>query len=107
MIDALVIAPHPDDAELGMGGTIGVMLSQGMSVGILDLTDGEPTPRGSVELRARETAAALATKSAERGFNWVCKTVMSSSFASELRAYSPMLSVRRVANPATMPLKYG
>ncbi len=60
MLDSLVIAPHPDDAELGMGGTIAVMLAQGLSVGILDLTDGEPTPLGSVEIRARETAAASA-----------------------------------------------
>ncbi|MFM7292915.1 MAG: bacillithiol biosynthesis deacetylase BshB1 [Planctomycetia bacterium] len=60
MLDVLVIAPHPDDAELGMGGTIALMLSQGLSVGVLDLTDGEPTPRGSRETRARETAAATA-----------------------------------------------
>ena len=60
MLDALVIAPHPDDAELGMGGTIALMLAKRMQVGILDLTDGEPTPRGSVEIRARETAAATA-----------------------------------------------
>ena len=60
MLDALVIAPHPDDAELGMGGTIGLMLAQGLAVGILDLTDGEPTPLGSPEIRARETAAATA-----------------------------------------------
>jgi bacillithiol biosynthesis deacetylase BshB1 len=66
MLDALVIAPHPDDAELGMGGTIALMLAQGMSVGILDLTDGEPTPRGSVEIRTRETAAA----SAALGITW-------------------------------------
>ena len=45
MLDVLVIAPHPDDAELGMGGTISLMLREGMTVGILDLTDGEPTPR--------------------------------------------------------------
>jgi hypothetical protein len=60
MLDALVIAPHPDDAELGMGGTIALMLARGMRVGVLDLTDGEPTPRGSKETRARETAAATA-----------------------------------------------
>ncbi|NCY02395.1 MAG: bacillithiol biosynthesis deacetylase BshB1 [Planctomycetia bacterium] len=60
MLDALVVAPHPDDAELGMGGTIALMLSQGLRVGVLDLTDGEPTPRGSPEMRARETAAATA-----------------------------------------------
>ena len=66
MLDVLVIAPHPDDAELGMGGTIALMRSRGMAVGILDLTDGEPTPRGSVETRARETAAATR----ELGVEW-------------------------------------
>lgn len=58
MLDALVIAPHPDDAELGMGGTIVRLLAEGRRVGVLDLTDGEPTPRGSPEIRAKETAAA-------------------------------------------------
>jgi N-acetylglucosamine malate deacetylase 1 len=58
MLDALVVAPHPDDAELGLGGTIARMLDQGFSVGILDLTDGEPTPHGDTETRAQETAAA-------------------------------------------------
>ena len=38
MLDALIIAAHPDDAELGMGGTILRMLEDGLSVGILDLT---------------------------------------------------------------------
>ena len=57
-LDVLVIAPHPDDAELGMGGAIVKMQSAGIQVGIVDLTDGEPTPHGSTEIRARETAAA-------------------------------------------------
>jgi bacillithiol biosynthesis deacetylase BshB1 len=57
-LDVLAIAPHPDDAELGAGGAICRMLADGWSVGILDLTDGEPTPHGSLETRARETAAA-------------------------------------------------
>jgi bacillithiol biosynthesis deacetylase BshB1 len=60
-LDYLVIAPHPDDAELGAGGTILLLKSQGARVGILDLTDGEPTPHGTVEIRARETALATAT----------------------------------------------
>lgn len=59
-LDALIIAPHPDDAELGMAGTILKMKADGMSVGILDLTNGEPTPHGTPEIRARETAAATA-----------------------------------------------
>ncbi len=57
-LDTLVIAPHPDDAELGMGGAILMMLKQGKRVGVLDLTNGEPTPHGSLEIRAAETAAA-------------------------------------------------
>ena len=58
MLDVLVVSPHPDDAELGMGGSILRLKSDGYSVGVLDLTDGEPTPHGSPEIRARETARA-------------------------------------------------
>ncbi len=58
MLDALVIAPHPDDAELGMGGTIIRLTTLGWKVGILDLTDGEPTPLGTREIRAQETLLA-------------------------------------------------
>ncbi len=57
-LDLLVVAPHPDDAELGMGGTIAKMGAQGMRVGILDLTTGEPTPHGNESLRREETHAA-------------------------------------------------
>ena len=58
MLDILVIAPHPDDAELGMAGAILKFMAEGRRVGVLDLTSGEPTPHGSPEIRARETAAA-------------------------------------------------
>ena len=58
MLDILVIAPHPDDAELGMGGAILKFKAEGLRVGVLDLTSGEPTPHGSPEIRAAETAAA-------------------------------------------------
>jgi N-acetylglucosamine malate deacetylase 1 len=59
-LDYLVIAPHPDDAELAAGGAVLALQAQGASVGVLDLTDGEPTPFGSPEVRRRETAAATA-----------------------------------------------
>lgn len=58
MLDVLIIAPHPDDAELGMGGAICNFHAAGKRVGVLDLTNGEPTPHGSIEIRTRETAAA-------------------------------------------------
>lgn len=59
-LDILVIAPHPDDAELGMGGAILRFKAEGLKVGVLDLTTGEPTPFGTLEKRAQETAAATA-----------------------------------------------
>jgi bacillithiol biosynthesis deacetylase BshB1 len=54
----LVVAPHQDDAEIGIGGTICALRASKVRVVILDLSDGEPTPYGSVEIRARETEAA-------------------------------------------------
>ena len=59
MASILVFGPHPDDQELGMGGTI-VRTSprRGTSVHLVDMTNGEPTPHGSSEIRARESAAA-------------------------------------------------
>jgi bacillithiol biosynthesis deacetylase BshB1 len=59
-LDYLVIACHPDDAELNVGGAILSLKAQGASVGVLDLTDGEPTPHGTLEIRKRETVAATA-----------------------------------------------
>ena len=57
-LDVLVVAPHPDDAEISVGGTIICCRQAGLRVGVVDLTNGEPTPRGTSELRARETDAA-------------------------------------------------
>ena len=58
MASILVFAPHPDDAELGMGGTIVKLARQGHRIHIVDMTNGEPTPHGTVETRAKESAAA-------------------------------------------------
>ena len=58
MANILVVAPHPDDAELGMGATIARLAAQGHDVLILDVTDGEPTPHGDPQTRAREAAEA-------------------------------------------------
>lgn len=56
-VEYLVVAPHPDDAELGMGGTIIKLLRAGKRLAVLDLTSGEPTPFGTPAKRRRETAA--------------------------------------------------
>ena len=57
-VEYLVVAPHPDDAELGMGGTVLKLVRAGRRVGVLDLTSGEPTPFGTPAKRRKETAAA-------------------------------------------------
>lgn len=57
-LDILVVAPHPDDAEISVGGTILSCKQQGLKVGVIELTNGEPTPYGSPEIRVNETAAA-------------------------------------------------
>jgi bacillithiol biosynthesis deacetylase BshB1 len=58
MASIVVVGPHPDDQELGMGGAIARLARQGHTVHLIDMTNGEPTPIGSVEIRAREAAEA-------------------------------------------------
>jgi len=57
-LDILVFGAHPDDAELGAGGTIAKEIALGKKVGIVDLTRGELGTRGSAEIRDQEAAAA-------------------------------------------------
>lgn len=58
MVDLLAIFPHPDDAELGCGGTLAKSAANGHRVGIVDLARGEMASRGTVELRADESQRA-------------------------------------------------
>lgn len=58
MLDLLVLAPHPDDGELGSGGTLARAKAEGLSTGILDLTRGEMGSKGTPEERAKEVEEA-------------------------------------------------
>lgn len=57
-LDIVFAMPHPDDIEITCGGAIAKLVKLGHKVGILHLTNGEPTPQGTLEQRAAETAAA-------------------------------------------------
>lgn len=57
-LDLLVMTVHPDDAELGAGGTIAKYVAEGKKVGIIDLTRGELGTRGTAETRAAEAKEA-------------------------------------------------
>ena len=43
-LDVIAVGAHPDDVEIGCGGTLATLSAAGYRVGIVDLTDGEPTP---------------------------------------------------------------
>jgi N-acetylglucosamine malate deacetylase 1 len=62
-LDVIAVGAHPDDIEIACGGTLAKLSQQGYRVGIIDLTDGEPTPGSpGPEVRlaeARQAAAVL------------------------------------------------
>jgi bacillithiol biosynthesis deacetylase BshB1 len=57
-LDILAIGAHPDDVELGAGGTLINHIKKGQKVGIIDLTEGELGSRGTVATRYSEAAEA-------------------------------------------------
>ena len=55
-VDILALGAHPDDVELGCGGTLAKLINDGKSVAIVDLTKGELGTRGTDETRKAEAA---------------------------------------------------
>ena len=65
-LDVIAVGAHPDDVEIACGGTWAGLARQGYKVGIVDLTDGEPTPRSpSPDVRRAEARRAAETLGAE------------------------------------------
>lgn len=85
-LDILVVAPHPDDAEISVGGLIAVSRQQNLRVGVVDLTTGEPTPHGSDERRRSETQEATG----HLDLSWRKNLQLSN------RSLQPTLEARRV-----------
>lgn len=56
-LDILVLSAHPDDAELGCGGTLAKHIAAGKKAGLIDFTRGELGTRGTAETRQQEAAA--------------------------------------------------
>ncbi|MGE5592055.1 MAG: bacillithiol biosynthesis deacetylase BshB1 [Bacillota bacterium] len=57
-LDVLAFGPHPDDAEIGLAGTLCRLTREGRAVGVADLTRGELSSNGTVEDRLNESRAA-------------------------------------------------
>jgi bacillithiol biosynthesis deacetylase BshB1 len=102
-LDYLFIAPHPDDAELGAGGTIMLLKARDARVGILDLTDGEPTPFGSPEIRRAETEAATAVL----GIDWRGNLGLTNRrLVADLDARAKLAGVLRQVRPRVLFAPY-
>ncbi|MFM9116979.1 MAG: PIG-L family deacetylase, partial [Planctomycetota bacterium] len=66
-LDVIAVGAHPDDVEIACGGTLAQLVRQGYRVGIIDLTDGEPTPRcPSPAVRLAEAQAAAQALGVQR-----------------------------------------
>src|SRR5919108_1697934 len=68
-VDLLVFGPHPDDIEIGLGGTVARHVALGFTVGLCDLTAGEMGSNGTVEERLAEAEAARAVLGARWRIN--------------------------------------
>lgn len=96
MANIVVVGPHPDDAEMGMGGTVALLASQGHHVLLLDVTDGEPTPTGERATRLREAAEAARLLSApERAVRRVLLDLPNRSVEHTLAARHAVAGVLR------------
>lgn len=95
-LDLLVIAAHPDDAEIGIGGAILATIASGSRVGIVDLSRGELSSRGTPELRAEETAAATEML----GVHWrTCLELPDGSIRDDDESRKALVAVFRETRP--------
>lgn len=100
-VDVLVVGAHPDDVEIACGGTLARLATQGYRVGIIDLTNGEPTP-GCDDPRIREAEAARAAETLGIAFRKILPLTNRRLFdsfetrvalATEFRRYRPRIVI--------------
>lgn len=102
-VDLLVFGPHPDDIEIGLGGTISKHAAFGHRVGLCDLTAGEMGSNGTVEERLAEAEAARAVLNAQWRINlrWPDRAI--GSDPDHVRSAAVLI---RTTRPATIALPY-
>ena len=103
-VDLLVLGPHPDDLEIGLGGAIAKHVALGQGVGLCDLTRGELGTNGTPEQRVQEAEAARAVLGASWRENLALPDGGIGSDPSHLRAIVELI---RIARPKTIAVPYG
>jgi bacillithiol biosynthesis deacetylase BshB1 len=103
-LDILVFAPHPDDAELGCGGSLIEAVDQGLRVAVADLTVGEMGSRGTLESREqeRQNAAALMGLQARYSLG-----LPDSEIGADLSQRIPLIELIRETRPRLVLIPYG
>jgi N-acetylglucosamine malate deacetylase 1 len=102
-VDLLAFGPHPDDIEIGVGGTVAKHIGLGLKVGLCDLTAGEMGSNGTVEERLAEAEAARAVL----GASWrVNLRLPDRAVGSEPDHLVRIASVVRRARPRVVALPY-
>ncbi len=103
-VDLLVFGPHPDDLEIGLGGTIAKHVAHGHRVGLCDLTAGEMGSNGTVEERLAEAEAARAVLGAAWRVNlrWPDRAIGGNP--EHVRAAAALV---RTARPRAVAIPYG
>jgi len=102
-VDLLVFGPHPDDIEIGLGGTVARHVALGRTVGLCDLTAGELGTNGTVEERLAEAEAARAVLGATWRVNlkWPDRGIGSAS--SQVRDAASLI---RTARPRVVAIPH-
>ena len=102
-VDLLVFGPHPDDIEIGMGGTVAKHARLGTRVGLCDLTAGEMGSNGTVEERLAEAEAARAVLGASWRTNLRLPDRAIGSSPEHLRTVAGLV---RCAKPKAVAVPY-
>src|SRR3954467_195642 len=103
-VDLLVFGPHPDDIEIGLGGTVAKHASLGHRVGLCDLTAGEMGSNGTVEERLAEGEAARAVLGAVWRLNLRLPDRAIGASSDHVRAAAAVI---RQARPRAVALPFG
>lgn len=97
-VDIMAIGAHPDDVDIGMAGTILAFKEAAYRVVIVDLSDGEPTPMGSHDIRMKESQAAANLMGVDRRItlDMTNREIMDTienrkKLASVIREYKPKI----------------
>ena len=103
-VDLLVFGPHPDDIEIGLGGSVAKHAAPGHAVGLCDLTAGEMGSNGTIEIRLQEAEAARVVLGASGRVNLRLPDRRIGTSQDHLHAATALV---REARPRTVAIPYG